>query len=314
MVTYAACYPGQGAQKPQMALDLHAHSQRVRDLFSLASEVCSLDLFSILQNADGATLRQTELTQVAITLANRSASLVLQDLGIDFSCHAGFSLGELSAYAGSGVLDEQSLFSVVSKRGRLMAKASVDAEKTYGTLGMAAVIGLGFDAVQSVLSHMGSDTLFCANDNGPKQVVLSGTARELARCEDALKEAGARRIIPLRVSGPFHTPFMEDAVREFSEFLESVPYSDPQGILYANVTGNRVESGTEVRKLCAMQLSSPVKWITTMEQMVHDGVSKALEIGPGSVLTGLWRSSGLSVDCTPAGTYDEIEKIREAQA
>lgn len=314
MVRYAACYPGQGAQKPHMALDLHAHSKQVRDLFSLASEVCGRDLLSVLQQADETALQQTELTQLAITLANRSAAIVLHEEGIVPSCHAGFSLGELSAYAGAGVLDDQALFTVVSKRGRLMAKASEHAERTYGKLSMVAVVGIGFDAVQVVLTRMGTDTLYCANDNGPKQVVLSGTADELARCESALKEAGARRIIPLRVSGPFHTPFMDDAVKEFGEFLETIPFADPRQTLYANVTGSMVETGDEIRRLCTMQLSTPVRWTATMENMVADGISKALEIGPGTVLGGLWRSSGLSVDCSPVGTYEEIRKIREAQA
>lgn len=203
---------------------------------------------------------------------------------------------------------------MVSKRGKLMAIASDNAEKTYGKLGMAAVVGIGFDAVKAVLEKMGAKSLFCANDNGPRQVVLSGTAEELGRCEAALKESGARRIIPLRVSGPFHTPFMKEAVLEFSEYLETVPFSNPQKTLYANVTGRVVETGDEVKLLCAQQLSSPVRWTTIMQNIVdNQGLARALEIGPGTVLTGLWKSSGLSVDSSPAGTYDEIRMIGEAQ-
>lgn len=191
-----------------------------------------------------------------------------------------------------------------------MAQASEHAERTYGQLGMAAVVGIGFDAVEQVLGQMGSGTLFCANDNSPRQVVLSGTAAELSRCEDALKEAGARRIIPLKVSGPFHTPFMDEAVEAFSEFLATVSFADPASALYVNVTGDRVTSGEAVREACARQLSSPVRWTRIMHRIVEDeGIAHTLEIGPGSVLSGLWRSSGLSVSCAPAGTYEEIRDI-----
>lgn len=310
MVTFAACYPGQGAQKPKMALDLHAKSAQVAHLFSIASEASGKDMLSLLGQADETALQQTEITQVAITLANRSAYLVLQEQGIVCGCHAGFSLGELSAYAGAGVFDDETLFRVVAKRGELMAQASEHAKRTYGQLGMAAVVGIGFDAVEQVLEQMKSETLFCANDNGPRQVVLSGTATEISRCEDALKAAGARRIIPLKVSGPFHTPFMNEAVDAFSEFLETILFSDPTSALYVNVTGDRVTSGAAVREACAHQLSSPVRWTRIMHRIVEDeGIEHALEIGPGSVLGGLWRSSGLSVGCAPAGTYEAIRNI-----
>ena len=312
MVTYAACYPGQGAQKPGMALDLYDRSERVRNLFGLASDICGKDLYALLSNGDEQQLQQTENTQLAVTLANRSATLLLQEHGVQLGCHAGFSLGELSAYAAASVISDEELFRIVAERGRLMAKASLTAVGMYGELGMAAVVGIGFDEVSHLLESVGAKNLFCANDNGPKQVVVSGTAGEIAAYTDALKAAGARRIIPLRVSGPFHTPFMAEAEAEFTNFLSAISFSDPQTPLYANVTGELVLHGDEVRGLCSRQLSSPVRWTRTMQSIAEgQGCTRAVEPGPGTVLTGLWRSSGLDVVCKSVGTYEEIEKLLE---
>ena len=314
MVTYAACYPGQGAQKPGMALDLYDQSERVRNLFALASELCRKDLYALLADSDEHLLQQTENTQLAVTLANRSVTLVLQEHGIHLGCHAGFSLGELSAYVASGVLTDEELFAVVAKRGKLMAEATETAVKEYGELGMAAVVGIGFEEVAQVLETGGTDRLFCANDNGPKQVVVSGTASEISRYTDAMKVAGARRIIPLRVSGPFHTPFMAEAEAEFAEFLSGITFSNPKDLLYANVTGSLVSAGEEIRGLCSRQLSSPVRWTKIMRSIAEgQGFEHAVESGPGTVLTGLWRSGGFGVACKSMGTFEEIQKLAEEQ-
>lgn len=310
MVKYAACYPGQGAQKPKMALDLYDQSQAVQQLFSLASDVTGRNLHQLLETADDEALKQTEITQIAITLANRSAALVLQEQGIVPECHAGFSLGELSAYAGAQVLSDEDLFAIVAKRGALMAKASEESATRHGILGMAAIIGLGFDTVERVLSEREAKQLYCANDNGPLQVVISGLAAEIERCTEALKAAGARRVIPLRVSGPFHTPLMQEAQDEFSDFLSQFSFHDPHTPLYATVTGSRVTTGDAVRELCVRQLSSPVRWTTIMRHLVEiEQVTATIEAGPGSVLSGLWKSSGYPMTCLPAGTADDIRSI-----
>jgi [acyl-carrier-protein] S-malonyltransferase len=312
MVSYVACYPGQGAQKQKMALDLFEQSEQVRSLFALASDASGKNLYDLLSNAEESELQKTEHAQLAITLANRSATIVLREHGVEMDCHAGFSLGELSAYAAAGVMDDTTLFKVVATRAQLMAKASKAAEQLHGEIGMAAVVGIGFDAVEKVLDDLHGTTLFCANDNGPRQVVLSGIASEIERCADALKQAGARRIIPLKVSGPFHTPFMDEAEREFSEYLADFEFMDPIGKLYANVTGDLIQTGDEAKRLCARQLSSPVRWTTIMGKIVGEqGYAQAVEPGPGAVLTGLWKSSGYAMNCVPAGTYEDILKIGE---
>lgn len=312
MVTFAACYPGQGAQKPGMAIDLYENSQKTRDLFAVASDVCGRDLYRLLAEGTDDELQQTENTQIAVTLANRSAAVVLLEKGVSLGCHAGFSLGELSAYAGAGVFDDRTLFQVIAQRSRLMAKASEEAEKRQGKLGMAAIVGLGFETVERVLAEGNARQLYCANDNGPSQVVVSGLASEISRFTDAFKASGARLVIPLRVSGPFHTPFMLEAEQEFAAFLSGIPFSDPVSPLYVNVTGSVAATAEEIRRSCAKQLSSPVRWTAIMHAIANTGgIDGAVETGPGSVLTGLWRSGGTGLKCKPAGTYDLITSVAE---
>jgi [acyl-carrier-protein] S-malonyltransferase len=313
-VTYAACYPGQGAQKPKMALDLYEQSSGVRNLFEIASDAVGKNLFNVLDTADEASLQQTELTQVVVTLANRSAATVLQERGLQFACHAGFSLGELSAYAATGVLTEESLFSIVAKRGELMAQATEAAMKRYGQLAMAAIVGVGFSTVERVLSEQKARMLYCANDNSPTQVVISGLASEIERCSEALKQSGARRIIPLKVSGPFHTPLMQDAAAEFAEFLQNFTFSDPKAPLYVTVSGTQVYTGNDVREQCIKQLSSPVRWTRILQDISETkGVTRALEIGPGTTLSGFWKASGIPINCTSVGTYEEIRSVSEEE-
>lgn len=312
MVNYAGCYPGQGAQKPQMALDFYAQFASVRELFVLASDISGKNLWSLLANGDETELMQTQNTQLAVTLVNRSATLALQEMGLSLACHAGFSLGELSAYRAAGIIDDVALFTIVTKRGKLFANASAQAEKKYGELGMAAIVGLGFVKVQKILKEAGVTQVFCANDNSPTQVVISGVEKEINLCAEKLKEAGAKRIIPLRVSGPFHTPFMDEIEEEFAEFLKIIMFTSPQMPVYTNVTGKLISSGREAKQACSRQLSSPVRWTTIMQSIVEDqNLFHALELGPGTVLTGLWKSSGFGVSCKSAGTYNQIMELAE---
>ena len=315
MVDYAAFYPGQGAQYPGMALDLHAASAQVRQLFGIASEACGRNLLQLLESGTPQDLQLTENTQVAITLANRAASIYLAHAGIKARTHAGFSLGELSALAGAGVLDDESLFRIIAERGKLMARAGESASQRIGRLGMAAVIGLGFEEVRVLFANLGTKGLYCANDNGPKQVVLSGLADELEAVTEALKTAGARRIIPLKVSGPFHTPFMAEAAAEFSEFIQRFSFADPVSMVYSTVTGDVVPTGAEAKRLCSLQLESPVRWTTIMQRVagtLEDG-SRVLEVGPGKVLAGLWKSAGHTALCYPAGTAEDLKLVIEGE-
>ena len=176
----------------------------------------------------------------------------------------------------------------------------------------AAIVGIGFETVERVLEEEMAKQLYCANDNGPLQVVISGLADEIHRCTEALKNAGAKRVIPLRVSGPFHTPLMGEVQQEFAEFLSTIEFKNPKSPLYTTVTGSKAQTGDEVRKLCVQQLSSPVRWTKIMQQLAEtEKVTVSLELGPGTVLSGLWKSSGYPVAGIPAGTSEEVDHIAQ---
>ncbi|MFA7672032.1 MAG: ACP S-malonyltransferase [Sphaerochaetaceae bacterium] len=304
MVKYGCCFPGQGSQKQAMAIDLFENSKTVQELFELASDAAGLNIFNLLAYSNEQTLQQTENAQLAITVANRSAAILLEEGGIKFSCTSGSSLGELSAYAASKVISEYELFKIVQKRGQLMATATT----RNGELGMAAVIGIGFEKVEGILKACGAENLYLSNDNGPTQVVIAGNAKEIEKYSQILKAEGARKVVALKVSGPFHTPFMGDSQQQFALFLEQFKFNEPQIPLYLNVTGKLAKDAKEVKSCCIEQITKAVRWTTIMESMVKDkNVDVALEVGPGTVISGLWRNSGQNIACHSLGTYKEIQ-------
>lgn len=319
-------FPGQGAQYTGMATDLLKASSEgsgVKHLFSLASEITGKDMAELLANSDAETLKRTDISQPAITLANLAAAVYLEDKGVKAVGSAGFSLGEYAALACAGVIGYEECFSLVTKRGKAMQNA-VDAITAGGKEalppGMAAVIGLAPEKVESLIGEWKSadsgvfSGLYAANMNSPRQTVISGTAEALAKAEALFAEAGARRFIRLQVAGPFHCPLMSDAAEEFRPFLESVSFKDPKIPLYSNFSGKRVFSGEEAKKLALAQITGPVRWTNEEASITADsasfgGIDMCLETGPGKVLQGLWKDMGGAVPCLAAGTADDIEKI-----
>jgi [acyl-carrier-protein] S-malonyltransferase len=313
-MSYSFLYPGQGAQYPGMGRDLFDHSQSVRDLFAEAERHADFDVQGVLFDGSEDQLKQTNITQVAITLVNLAASRVLAEHGIVADRYAGFSLGEYAALVDAGVLDVAHVFPVVTTRGRVMEETSRTLDTEAGQAGMAAVLGLEFETVRRTIDEHGIEDLYPAIYNSPVQTVVSGTAEALDAAETVFKEAGAKRFIRLKVSGPFHSPLMQEAREQFAEYLSGVRFSDPTKPVYSNVTGSVVESGEEARKLCLDQLVSTVMWTREEEHMVADGSAGFLEVGPGTVLGGLWKAytkahpdAGLT--CRPAGTLEAIEAL-----
>ena len=304
-------FPGQGAQYPGMAKDLWEYSSRVKELFEYASDTVKLDLKKLLFEGTEEELKATDKTQIAVTLASLAASTVLKEGGINPEGFAGFSLGEYSALYEAGVVKLKDLFNIVKIRGELMEKASRKLDSSAGNAGMAAVIGLTFDKASSVLEGLKGTDVYLANYSSPTQVVLSGTAKGLNNAEPAFKEAGARRFIRLKVSGPFHSPLLEDARKNLADFLSDIEYSDPVKAVYANVSGDLIKSGEDAKKYSIQQVVSTVKWVTEEESLIRDGFDTVYEVGPGKVLSGLWRSFNRDILCTPAGTLDAVKQILE---
>jgi [acyl-carrier-protein] S-malonyltransferase len=307
-------FPGQGAQYPGMAKDLWEASQSVRDLFRKASEASAMDVERLLFESTAEQLKATDKAQVAITLASLCSSAALREKGVRMDGCAGFSLGEYAALCEAGVIRFEDVFSIVKTRGDLMEKAARSLDAGSGAPGMAAVLGITAEKAEAVLLPLADSGVHLANYNSPSQVVVSGTAEGLARAEAALKAAGARRCVRLQVSGPFHSPLMEQARAAFAEALRPFAFSDPRIPVYSNVTGAMIRTGSEARELCARQLVSAVRWVSVEESLLADGFDRFLEAGPGTVLAGLMRAWRPEVRCAPAGTLEGVQKAMEDAA
>jgi [acyl-carrier-protein] S-malonyltransferase len=299
-----------------MALDfLSAGNAAARELFDTASAICGKDMAALLQDADAETLKRTDISQSAVTLANLAAAAALAAEGYSPAACAGFSLGEYAALASAGVISAEDCFRLVKARGAAMQQ-SVDRLQRAGggsAPGMAAVIGLAPERAEALIAEWraaGLADLYAANINSPKQLVVSGTAAALAEAEKRFKEAGARRVLRLQVAGPFHSPLVADAADAFRPALETVTFNDPKIPLFSNVTGKRIASGAEAKQLALAQITGPVRWLAEEAAITAaDGFEACLEAGPGRVLQGLWRDSGSAIPCYAAGTLEFIAKI-----
>lgn len=301
-------FPGQGSQAPGMAKDLYDRYDEVKELFSLADDACGRDMKALLFESDADTLKETENAQPAIVLASLAARQALKAVGIESAGAAGHSLGEYSAMVEAGVLTPFDALKSVSARGAYMA-ASADriiAEK--GAIGMAAVVGISPEKVSGALE--GLPDVWSANENSPVQVAIGGTMAGIASAEEALKAAGARRIIPLKVSSPFHTPLMAAPAEDMKGFLADIPFADPVKSVWSNVKAEPVDSGDEARKLLVEQVTHPVRWLDLMASIAGKFPESLYEVGPGSVLSGLWAKSGHDGTCKAAGTLENIENIK----
>jgi [acyl-carrier-protein] S-malonyltransferase len=317
-------FPGQGAQYPGMAKDLWERSSRVKELFTKASDAAGMDTKSLLFDSTAEELKATDKTQVAITLASLCSSAWLRENGTPMEGCAGFSLGEYAALCEAGVIRLEDVFPIVKARGDIMEAAArqLDDGGTEGSTGgagarapgMAAVLGLPADKAFEIVEGLAGAGAFVANHNSPSQVVVSGTVSGLAAAEAALKAAGAKRLVRLQVSGPFHSPLMAKARAAFDEALKEYTFSDPRLPVYSNVTGTRIHTGAEAKALCGKQLVSTVRWVSVEETLLAEGFDRFLEAGPGTVLTGLFRALSPVTTCSPAGTLESIGKALEATA
>jgi len=304
-------FPGQGAQYPGMAMDLFEASVAVRDLFRTASMAAGRDMERLLGTAKADELKRSDIAQPAITLANLAAATLLLEHGVVPSACAGFSLGEYAALAVAGVLSVEDCFRLVAARGAAMQKAADGiAAGTAGDVpGMAAVLGLPCDTVEALIGEWkdkGLEGLYAANFNSPRQTVVAGTSAALAEAETRFKAAGAKRVLRLQVAGPFHSPLVAEAAREFSPLLDAVAFADPVLPLFSNVTGGRVASGGEAKRLALRQITGSVRWTAEEAALAALAELAVLEAGPGKVLAGLWKDSGSSVPCLAAGTAVDI--------
>lgn len=276
----AYVFPGQGAQFVGMGKDLYDGSTQSKELFEKANEILQFRITDLMFGGTDEDLRQTKVTQPAIFL---HSVLLAQSLGNNFAPDmvAGHSLGEFSALVASNALSYEDGLILVSKRAMAMQKAC-EAEPST----MAAILGLDDQVVEDICSQI-DDVVVPANYNSPGQLVISGSMKGVELACEKLKEAGAKRALPLKVGGAFHSPLMEPARIELAQAIHETAFNTPICPVYQNVNALPVTDPELIKANLIAQLTSPVRWTQIMLNMIGDGATKFIEVGPGTVLQGL---------------------------
>ena len=284
MKKIACMFPGQGSQTVGMGQELYNEYEKIQQLYETANDVLDKDLQQIMFEGPQEVLTETENTQPALLLSSTAVYTLLQQENITPSMVVGHSLGEYSALVAAGSLSAEEALPLVQTRGRLMEKAY---PKGKGT--MAAVLGMEEAEIANVLDKIESEIVDIANLNCPGQIVISGSKAGVDQAGELLKEAGARRVLPLNVSGPFHSRLMKQANEEFQTYLDAATIQDATIPVYANVTAEPVQNKDEIKQLLIEQLFSPVRFEQSIRNMIDAGVDAFVEVGTGSVLSGLVR-------------------------
>jgi len=276
----AYVFPGQGAQFVGMGKDLYDNSPIAKELFEKANEILGFRITDLMFDGTDEDLRQTNVTQPAIFL---HSVILAKTLGEDFKPEmvAGHSLGEFSSLVASGALSFEDGLVLVSKRAMAMQKACEQNPST-----MAAILGLDDEVVEKICNEI-DEVVVPANYNSVGQIVISGSNEGIDLAIEKLTEAGAKRAIKLNVGGAFHSPLMKPAGVELEKAINETEFSNPICPVYQNVTAKAVTDAGEIRKNLVKQLTAPVRWTASVQNMIADGASSFTEVGPGKVLQGL---------------------------
>jgi [acyl-carrier-protein] S-malonyltransferase len=303
-MSIAFVFPGQGSQSPGMGLDLPGAAE----LYDWASAVLGWDLADKLATAPAEELRSTYIAQPAIYCVSVAALRVLEVEGVPPPAFlAGHSLGELSALVAAGALSFEAGLTLVARRAEAMQRA---ADERPGS--MSSVLGLSAEGVEMAVAKAAEgQILSIANDNAPGNVVVSGEWAPLERLPAAAKELGARRVVPLNVGGAFHSPLMASAEASFTSFLAAAPLRDPAIPIVANATAEPTVDAGELRRLLARQLTGPVRWTETVRNLAALGVDTVVEVGPGTVLSGLVKRIVKDVRVLAAGDSASVAAAAE---
>ncbi len=289
----AYIFPGQGAQFTGMGLDLFEGSHLAKEMFLKANDILGFTITDTMFEGDAEALKQTKVTQPAIFLHSVILSKVLGDQ-FKPDMVAGHSLGELSALVANGSLNFEDGLRLVSQRALAMQKACEIQPST-----MAAVLGLEDKEVQDICEAT-PGIVVAANYNCPGQLVISGEVTAIETACESMKEKGARRALVLPVGGAFHSPLMEPAREELAAAIENTTFNTPSSPIYQNVSTTATTDPTEIKKNLMAQLTAPVKWTQSIQQMIADGATHFTEVGPGKVLQGLMRKIDREVSTSGA--------------
>ena len=276
----AYIFPGQGAQFSGMGKDLYENSNLAQELFEKANKILGFNITDIMFEGTAEELKETKVTQPAVFL---HSVILAKTLGDDFKPEmvAGHSLGEFSALVANGTLSFEDGLKLVSQRALAMQKACEIKPST-----MAAVLNLDDKIVEDICASI-DGVVVAANYNCPGQLVISGEYKAVEEACEKMKEAGAKRALILPVGGAFHSPMMEPAREELAAAIEATTFSTPICPVYQNVTASAVSDAEEIKKNLIIQLTAPVKWTQSVQQMIADGATSFTEVGPGKVLVGL---------------------------
>lgn len=303
MTTTAFLFAGQGAQKLGMASDLYAVYPIVRETFQQASAVLGYDLRQLI-DTDDEKLNQTRYTQPAILTTSIAIFRLLQEKGFEPDMVAGLSLGEYSALVASGALDFEDAVALVAKRGEFMETAA-----PQGTGKMVAVMNADADLIEEMCQKaLVKGIVTPANYNTSSQIVIGGETAAVNAAVELLKEAGVKRLIPLKVSGPFHTGLLEPASQQLAKVLETVTFADFHIPLVGN-TEAKVMRHDDIKPLLARQVKEPVRFYDSIETMRELGMTEVIEIGPGKVLSGFLRKIDKTIPTRAVESVADLDEL-----
>ena len=299
----AFLFPGQGAQVMNMGKDFYDKYDSVKEIFKTAKDASGIDLEELIFT-ENEKLNITEYTQIALLTTEVAMLKVISDMGIKPDYCAGLSLGEYGCLAAGNVMSNEDLFKLIRQRGIYMQNAYPEGGA------MMAVLGLDADTIAKVLETV-DGIVSIANDNCPGQIVITGEETAVTKAGATLTENGAKRCIPLKVSGPFHSKLLEGAGELLAKDLEGVNINIP-GIPYiSNVTANVVDSSDSIKDLLAKQVSSPVRFRESILKLVELGVDTFVEIGPGKTLSGFIKKTDRELKCINIEKVEDLEKLGE---
>ena len=306
MSQIAFIFPGQGAQEPGMGKDFYENSASAREVFDQAESLLGLDMKKLCFEEND-ELNITEYTQIALLTACMAMERVVCEQGVAPQVTAGLSLGEYCAIVSAGGMELSDAMRLVRKRGILMQEAV-----PAGQGSMAAVLGMDGPSIEKVLE--GREGVWIANYNCPGQIVITGYKAPVEEASKALQEAGAKRVLPLNVSGPFHSPLMQPAGEGLKEIFAGMKMSPLKVPYVTNVTAEYVDDIAQTEELLIRQVSSSVRWQQSVEKMIAAGVDTFVEIGPGRTLNGFLRKNDRQVIGYNIRSGDEMQKVWEELA
>lgn len=304
----AFIFPGQGAQYVGMGSDFYEKSEEAREMFDLAARVTGIDIKHLCFE-ENEEINITEFTQIAM-LADEVAILkAAQEAGLKCDVAAGLSLGEYGAIVAAGIISPEDAFKVIRERGIAMQQA-------YPSGGaMSAVLGMEAEPVEKICAAVAEETgkvVSVANYNCPGQIVITGEADAVAAAGEKLKEAGAKRVLPLKVSGPFHSKLLASAAERLTEVLEDVELTYQDVPYVANLIADYVYSHKDTKALLSAQVCGSVRWQQSVEKMIAEGVDTFVEIGPGKTLSGFMRKINKDVKVVNIDKYEDLAAAVEA--